>query len=174
VVLVSIAYRLGPIGFMAHPELSAESPQHVSGNYGLLDMIAGLQWIQKNIDGIPGPHAGETFDAAVCRSGNLGTIYALLAGINLYQSGPSTRIPSAISDAFEKQVLSRRCASPKLHPAKKLIRRLDILTVKSRLDRPTRASWKAMKTKADGILARHRLIRREFPRWLGTRHSLNR
>jgi para-nitrobenzyl esterase len=49
VVLVSIAYRVGPLGFMAHPELSAESPQHVSGNYGLLDMIAGLQWIQKNI-----------------------------------------------------------------------------------------------------------------------------
>src|ERR1035437_9044916 len=47
------------------------------------------------------------------------------------------------------------CASPKLHPAKKLNRRLDILTVKSRLDRPTRASWKAMKTQADGFLARH-------------------
>jgi para-nitrobenzyl esterase len=49
VVLVSIAYRLGPLGFLAHPELSAESPQHVSGNYGLLDMIAALQWIKKNI-----------------------------------------------------------------------------------------------------------------------------
>ncbi len=49
VVLVSIGYRVGPLGFLAHPELSAESPQHVSGNYGLLDMIAGLQWIQKNI-----------------------------------------------------------------------------------------------------------------------------
>jgi para-nitrobenzyl esterase len=49
VVLVSIAYRVGQLGFMAHPELSAESPNHVSGNYGLLDMIAGLQWIQKNI-----------------------------------------------------------------------------------------------------------------------------
>ena len=49
VVLVSIGYRVGPLGFMAHPELSAESPQNVSGNYGLLDMIAGLQWIQKNI-----------------------------------------------------------------------------------------------------------------------------
>ena len=49
VVLVSIAYRVGPIGFLAHPGLSAESPQHVSGNYGLLDMIAGLKWIQKNI-----------------------------------------------------------------------------------------------------------------------------
>jgi para-nitrobenzyl esterase len=49
VVLVSIAYRVGPLGFLAHPELSAESENGVSGNYGLLDMIAGLQWIQRNI-----------------------------------------------------------------------------------------------------------------------------
>ena len=41
-MLVSIAYRLGALGFLAHPGLSAESPQHVSGNYGLLDMIAAL------------------------------------------------------------------------------------------------------------------------------------
>ncbi len=54
VVLVSISYRLGALGFLAHPELSAESPQHVSGNYGLLDMIAGLQWIKKNIAGFGG------------------------------------------------------------------------------------------------------------------------
>jgi para-nitrobenzyl esterase len=49
VVLVSLAYRVGVLGFYAHPELSAESPHHVSGNYGLLDMVAGLQWIQRNI-----------------------------------------------------------------------------------------------------------------------------
>lgn len=49
VVLVSIAYRVGPFGFLAHPGLSAESNFKVSGNYGLLDMIAGLQWIQRNI-----------------------------------------------------------------------------------------------------------------------------
>ena len=49
VVLVSIAYRVGIFGFYAHPELSAESPHHVSGNYGLLDMIAALQWIKRNI-----------------------------------------------------------------------------------------------------------------------------
>lgn len=49
VVLVSIAYRVGQLGFLAHPELSAENPDHVSGNYGLLDQIAGLKWIQKNI-----------------------------------------------------------------------------------------------------------------------------
>jgi len=54
VVLVSIAYRVGQLGFFAHPELSAENPNHVSGNYGLLDMIAGLQWIQKNIAALGG------------------------------------------------------------------------------------------------------------------------
>jgi para-nitrobenzyl esterase len=49
VVLVTIAYRVGVLGFLAHPELSAESPNKASGNYGLLDMIASLQWVQKNI-----------------------------------------------------------------------------------------------------------------------------
>jgi len=49
VVVVSLAYRLGVFGFLAHPELSAESDRHVSGNYGLLDLIAGLQWVQRNV-----------------------------------------------------------------------------------------------------------------------------
>jgi para-nitrobenzyl esterase len=49
VVLVCIAYRVGQLGFLSHRELSAESPNHVSGNYGLLDMIEGLKWVQKNI-----------------------------------------------------------------------------------------------------------------------------
>ncbi|MBV8388407.1 MAG: carboxylesterase family protein [Mucilaginibacter sp.] len=48
-VMVSIAYRVGQLGFLAHPDLSAESPEHASGNYGLLDMIAALKWIRKNI-----------------------------------------------------------------------------------------------------------------------------
>ncbi len=54
VVLVSIEYRVGQLGFLAHPELSAESPHHLSGNYGLLDMIAGLQWVKKNISAFGG------------------------------------------------------------------------------------------------------------------------
>jgi para-nitrobenzyl esterase len=49
VVLVTINYRVGPLGFLAHPELTAESPHHASGNYGLMDQIAGLRWIQRNI-----------------------------------------------------------------------------------------------------------------------------
>jgi para-nitrobenzyl esterase len=48
-VLVTINYRLGALGFLAHPELAAESPHHTSGNYGLLDQIAALEWVQGNV-----------------------------------------------------------------------------------------------------------------------------
>ena len=50
VILISVAYRLGQMGFLAHPELTEESPEKASGNYGLMDMIAALEWIQNNID----------------------------------------------------------------------------------------------------------------------------
>jgi para-nitrobenzyl esterase len=49
VVVVSMNYRLGIFGFFAHPELTKESPHHASGNYGLLDQTAALQWVRKNI-----------------------------------------------------------------------------------------------------------------------------
>jgi len=49
VVLVTLNYRLGLLGFMAHPALTAESPEHASGNYGVLDQIAALRWVRRNI-----------------------------------------------------------------------------------------------------------------------------
>ena len=49
IVFVSINYRVGIFGFFAHPELTKESSTHSSGNYGLMDQIAALQWVQKNI-----------------------------------------------------------------------------------------------------------------------------
>ena len=49
VVLVTINYRLGPLGYFAHPALSAESKHSASGNYGVLDQIAALKWVQRNI-----------------------------------------------------------------------------------------------------------------------------
>jgi len=60
VVLVSINYRKGALGFMAHPALTAESPHHASGNYGILDEIAALQWVQRNIARFGGDPANVT------------------------------------------------------------------------------------------------------------------
>jgi para-nitrobenzyl esterase len=60
VVLVSVNYRVGPPGFLVHPELSKESEHHVSGNYGLLDQIAALQWVKSNIAAFGGDPAKVT------------------------------------------------------------------------------------------------------------------
>jgi para-nitrobenzyl esterase len=60
VVLVSINYRLGALGFLAHPALTAESPHHASGNYGILDQIAALEWVRRNIAKFGGDPANIT------------------------------------------------------------------------------------------------------------------
>jgi para-nitrobenzyl esterase len=49
VMVVSFNYRMGVFGFFAHPELTKESEHHASGNYGLLDQVAALEWVKKNI-----------------------------------------------------------------------------------------------------------------------------
>ena len=49
VVFVSLNYRLGPLGWLAHKELSGESDRGISGNYGLLDQIAAFRWVRENI-----------------------------------------------------------------------------------------------------------------------------
>lgn len=59
-VVVSINYRLGIFGFLAHPALARESPQAVSGNYGLLDMVAALQWVRDNVTRFGGDPAKVT------------------------------------------------------------------------------------------------------------------
>jgi para-nitrobenzyl esterase len=60
VVMVTANYRLGPFGFFAHPELTAESPHHSSGNYGLLDQIQALHWVHDNISQFGGDPARVT------------------------------------------------------------------------------------------------------------------
>src|SRR6185295_13139218 len=49
VIVVTISYRHGALGFLTHPALSAESPQGASGNYGLMDQQAAMRWVQRNI-----------------------------------------------------------------------------------------------------------------------------
>lgn len=53
-IVVTVNYRLGVLGYLAHPELSAESPQNISGNYGLKDQVAALQWVERNISAFGG------------------------------------------------------------------------------------------------------------------------
>jgi para-nitrobenzyl esterase len=54
VVVVTVNYRVGPLGFLTHPELTKESPEKSSGNYGILDQIAALRWVSRNIGAFGG------------------------------------------------------------------------------------------------------------------------
>jgi para-nitrobenzyl esterase len=77
VVVVSINYRLGVLGYMAHPALSAESPDGVSGNWGLLDQIEALRWVQRNIAAFGGDPANVTIAGE--SAGGLSVMYLLAA-----------------------------------------------------------------------------------------------
>jgi para-nitrobenzyl esterase len=74
VVLVSINYRLGVFGFLTHPELSKESPHHVSGNYGILDQIESLKWIRKNIAQFGGDPENVTIFGQSAGAGSVKTL----------------------------------------------------------------------------------------------------
>ena len=76
VVLVSVNYRMSAFGFLAHPALSAESGKGVSGNYGILDHIAALEWVRDNVAGFGGDPENVTIFG---ESAGGASIYALLA-----------------------------------------------------------------------------------------------
>ena len=76
-IVVSINYRLGVLGYMAHPQLSKESPDGVSGNYGLLDQILALQWVKANI----GAFGGDANNVTIAgeSAGALSVMYLMTA-----------------------------------------------------------------------------------------------
>ncbi len=137
VVLVTINYRLGPLGFLAHPELTAESPQHASGNYGLLDQLAALKWVRKNIAAFGGDPARVTIFGESAGSFSVNALVASPLAKGLFiraigQSGasfltPQTRLPDAEKSgaAFVKAAGADSIKAMRALPAEKIIEFFD-------------------------------------------------
>ncbi len=79
VVLVSVNYRLGVFGFLAHPELTQESAHHASGNYALMDQILALKWVMANIEQFGGDPKNITVFGQSAGAMDTGTLMASTA-----------------------------------------------------------------------------------------------
>lgn len=84
-VVVTINYRLGIFGFFAHPALTAESPYHACGNYGLLDQLAALAWVQRNIDAFGGDPSRVTVWGQSAGAFSVGALLASPRAQGLFQ-----------------------------------------------------------------------------------------
>lgn len=108
IVAVSVGYRLGVFGFLAHPELSAQSPDHTSGNYAVMDMIAALKWVKANIAKFGGDPGNVTIGGQSAGSADVGTLLISPQARGLFskavmESGPTgTRTPALTLAEYEK------------------------------------------------------------------------
>jgi len=84
-VFVNFNYRLGALGFMAHPELTKESLRNASGNYGLLDQVAALQWIKSNIASFGGDPDNVTISGQSAGSSSVAFLQASPLARGLFQ-----------------------------------------------------------------------------------------
>ncbi len=104
VVVVNITYRLGPLGFLAHPALTAESANHSSGNYALLDLIAGLKWVKENVAAFGGDPAKVTIfgESAGSIAVHLLTVSPLARGLFVGAIGESgaAMTPTVVPDGL--------------------------------------------------------------------------
>jgi para-nitrobenzyl esterase len=105
-VVVETNYRLGVLGFMAHPQLTSESPHHASGNYGLLDQVAALRWVHDNIAAFGGDPTRVTVfgQSAGAMSVYLLTASPLARGLfqrAIVQSGPGALAAAGVPSIAE-------------------------------------------------------------------------
>lgn len=106
VVLVTINYRLGVFGYIAHPALSADDPRGVSGNYGLLDQVAALAWVRDNIEAFGGDPGNVTIFGESAGAQSVTEIMATPLSEGLFhkailQSGASTYNANGLETAID-------------------------------------------------------------------------
>ena len=134
-VVVTANYRLGVFGFLAHPALTRESPHHASGDYGLLDQVAALQWVRRNIAAFGGNPAHITIGGESAGSMSVNALMAsplsrgLIAGAIgesgglIYPTFTPVRLPEAEQrgEAFADSVGARSLAALRALPADSLL-----------------------------------------------------
>jgi para-nitrobenzyl esterase len=104
VILVVVEYRLGVFGFLAHPALSRESPHHASGNYGILDQVAALQWVRDNIAKFGGDPGNVTVFGQSAGAMDILALMATPLSAGLFhraiaESGPLQRTTPGLAEA---------------------------------------------------------------------------
>jgi para-nitrobenzyl esterase len=132
VVVVTTNYRLGVFGFLAHPELTAESPQHASGNYAILDHVAALKWVQHNIAAFGGDPSRVTIFGESAGSWSVNTVQATPLAKGLFhrvigesgaQFASTTSLAAAekAGAAFAKSAGAESLAALRAVPADKIL-----------------------------------------------------
>ncbi len=116
VVVVSMNYRLGVFGFLAHPGLAKETGRSGSGNYGLLDQVAALEWVQKNIKKFGGDPKNVTIFGESAGSFSVSGLMASPAAKGLFEkaigeSGAFFGLSLAVKSASEAQLAGEKFAA---------------------------------------------------------------
>lgn len=124
-IVVTINYRLGVLGFLAHPELTKESEHNSSGNYGLLDQIAALQWLKRNITAFGGDPARITVSGQSAGAFSVHNLIASERARGLFQgaiaeSGSTMATPPMLSLADAEKAGVTFAESKGAHSIKEL------------------------------------------------------
>ena len=112
-VVVTLNYRLGAFGFLAHPALASESPHHAAGNYGLLDQIAALQWVKRNIARFGGDPSRVTIFGESAGGFSVGSLIASPLAKGLFQRAileSGTGVGGGISTRYDAEAIALRFA----------------------------------------------------------------
>jgi para-nitrobenzyl esterase len=165
VVYVTVNYRVGMFGFLAHPNLSAESPNGASGNYGLLDQIAALRWVRENIERFGGDPGRVTVFGVSAGAASISLLLTAPLATGLFQqvilqSPGAFRPLASLADAEsaglrlgEDVEALRRMSPAELMDRQKLLEPPMRSLTAARVLRPIRDGWVIQRDDADSFLS---------------------